>query len=830
MKGDGEGGMGRWVGGGAPDGLVGAARAGTATAGTTPGPAPAGRWIGVPVRRTEDPYLLTGRGSFVGDLEPAGTQHLALVRSYVASAAIEAIDTGAALSHPGVTAVLTAADLGGVAPLRGILARPEFVATDMPILAAGRVRHVGEPVAAVLADSAYLAEDAAELVEVAYRELPAVTSAGDALAAGAAAVHDCAPGNVLVDVTPMSSPGLDGIFASAAHVVEVAVSTGRITAAPMEGRACVAAFDERTGQVVLHTSTQIPHTVRTAVAESLGMDEHQVRVISPDVGGGFGQKCVVAREEVLAAAVARLLRRTVKWVEDRRESLTSGFQAREQFYRVRGAFDEAGHVLGVDADIRCDVGAYSCYPVTCGVEVLMAANELPGPYRVRSYRVRSRGIATNKTPIAPYRGVSRPQTVLAMERLMDAAGRATGLGGLAVRDRNLVDAAEFPYRNVMGTSYDAGSYRESLARCADLLGYQAWPDVQAHARASGLLAGLGLACFVEPTGYGTATFGKRKMSIVPGYERATVRMDPSGSVIMMVGTHSHGQGHATTYAQIAADALGIDPGRIRLRQGDTELVPHGWGTFASRSVVAGGGAVARAATDLAGQLKAIAAHLIEAAPADVELAGGLARVRGDPATTVPIADLAKTAHHAAHLLPDGMGRGLEATASFDPEGTFSNATHGAVVEISPMTGAIRLARYVVVEDCGVIINPMIVDGQVAGGVAQGIGAALFEELGFDEAGQPTSGSFVDYLVPTAADLPDFEVHHLCTPTSRTPTGSKGMGEGGTIGAPAAVLNAVNDALAQVGAVVERIPVRPADVLAAIAAAQDGPGDGRRESR
>jgi carbon-monoxide dehydrogenase large subunit len=818
VKGFGPGEWGRGGAGGAAAGLAVAERAGPETA-------PAGRWVGVPVRRTEDPYLLTGRGSFVGDYEPPGTLHLALVRSYAAAARIESIDAAAALSHPGVAAVITAAGLGGVTPLRGILARPEFVPTDMPILATGQVRHVGEPIAAVLAESAYLAEDAAELVEVGYAELPAVISAEDALAPGAAAVHEAAPGNVLVDVTPMSSPGLDEVFASAAHVVEVSVATGRITAAPLEGRACVALFDERTGQAVLHTSTQIPHTVRTAVALSLGMDEHQVRVISPDVGGGFGQKCVVAREEVLAAALARLLRRPVKWVEDRREGLISGFQAREQFYRVRGAFDEAGHVLGIDADIRCDVGAYSCYPVTCGVEVLMAANELPGPYRVRSYRVRSRGIATNKPPIAPYRGVSRPQTVLAMERLMDAAGLATGLGAVAVRDRNLISAAEFPYRNVMGTSYDAGTYRESLARCAELLGYPDWPAAQARARAGGVLAGLGLACFVEPTGYGTATFGKRKMSIVPGYERATVRMDPSGSVIMMVGTHSHGQGHATTYAQIVADALGIDPARIRLRQGDTELVPHGWGTFASRSVVAGGGAIARAATDLAGQLKAIAAHLIEAAPADVELTGGRAQVRGDPAASVPIAEVARTAHHAAHLLPDGLGRGLEATASFDPEGTFSNATHGAVVEVTPSTGAVRLTRYVVVEDCGVMINPMIVDGQVAGGVAQGIGAALFEELCFDEAGQPVSGSFADYLVPTATDLPDFEIHHLCTPTSRTPTGAKGMGEGGTIGAPAAVLNAVNDALAQVGAVVERIPVRPADVVAAIATARGAAGGG-----
>ena len=441
--------------------------------------APAGRWIGVPIRRTEDLYLLTGRGSFVGDLEPPGTLHLALVRSYVASAAIEAVSAGAALSHPGVAAVITAAGLAGVAPLRGVLDRPEFVATDMPILAADRVRHVGEPVAAVLAESASLAEDAAELVEVTYRDLPAVVSAGDALAPGAPAVHEAAPGNVLLDVTPMASPGLDGLFATAAHVVEIAVSTGRLTAAPMEGRACVAAFDERTGQVVLHTSTQVPHMVRTAVALCLGMDEHQVRVISPDVGGGFGQKCAVAREEVLAAAVARLLRRTVKWVEDRREGLTAGFQAREQSYRIRGAFDETGHVLGVDADIRCDAGAYSCYPYSSGVEALMAANELPGPYRVRSYRVRSRAIATNKPPIAPYRGVSRPQAVLAMERLMDAAGRVTGVGPVAVRERNLIAAPEFPYLNVMGTSYDAGSYRESLARCADLLGHATWPGDRA---------------------------------------------------------------------------------------------------------------------------------------------------------------------------------------------------------------------------------------------------------------------------------------------------------------------------------------------------------------
>jgi len=796
--------------------------AGPALTNTAPpgdgGAAPGGRWIGRRVPRTEDQYLLTGRGSFVADDEPRGTLHLAIVRSDVASAEIEGIDVSAALQLPGVAAVLSAADLTGVAPMRGVLDRPGFVPTDMPILAAGQVRHVGEPIAAVLADSAYTAEDAAELVDVGYAPRPAVASVEMALAPGAAAVHDAAPDNLLVDISPVATPGLEEVFAGAPHVVEVAVSTGRLSAAPLEGRACLASFDERTGQVLLRTSSQIPHTVRTGVALSLGLDEHRVRVISPDVGGGFGQKCVVAREEVLAAALARLLRRTIKWVEDRREGLTSGFQAREQSYRVRGAFAADGELLGLDADIWCDVGAYSCYPVTCGVEVLMAANELPGPYRVRGYRARSRGVATNKTPIAPYRGVSRPQTVLAMERLMDEAGRVTGVGAAQIRQRNLVDAAEFPYRNIMGATYDRGTYRESLARCAELLGYDDWPARQERARAEGKLTGLGLSCFVEPTAYGTGSFGLRKMTIVPGYERATVRMDPSGSVIVMVGTHSHGQGHATTYAQIAADALGVEPGRIWLRQGDTELVPHGWGTFASRSIVAGGGAIARASAALASQLKDIAAHLIEAAPDDVELTAGRAQVRGDPGTSLPIEELARVAHHAAHLLPAELGRGLEATESYDPEGTYSNATHGVIVEVSPDTGAVRLDRYVVVEDCGVMINPMIVDGQVTGGVAQGIAAALLEELCFDPDGQPVSGSFVDYLVPTASDLPDIEIHHLSTPTPRTPTGAKGMGEGGTIGAPAAVLNAVNNALAPLGASVNRIPVRPADVVAAITAA------------
>lgn len=772
-----------------------------------------GRWVGKRMQRVEDRYLLAGRGMFVDDIDIAGTLHLAFVRSNWAAASIEGVDVTDALLVPGVVAVLTAADIADVKALRGYLDRPEFTVTDMPILASDVVRHVGEPIAAVLADSPYAAEDGAEAVDVTYGVLDAVANFDAALATGAASVHAEAANNVLVDISLDTSPDLDGVFEQAAHVVDVAVSTGRLAAAPLEGRACLSVYDDRTQQIVLYSSTQVPHTVRTAVAASLGLGESGVRVISPDVGGGFGVKCVVAREEVLVAAASRLLRRPVKWIEDRREGLTSGFQSREQRYSLSGAFDDEGSLLALRANILCDVGAYSCFPYSCGVEVLMAANELPGAYRVPMYRVRSRGVATNKPPIAPYRGVSRPQAVLAMERLMERAAGVVGIGPVEIRDRNLVARSEFPYRNVNGAVYDAGSYRESLARCAELVEYDSWPTKQADARSDGRLLGLGISSFCEPTAYGTDAFGARKMSIVPGYEQATIRMDPNGSVVMMVGTHSHGQGHATTYAQIVADRLGIDPSRISIRQGDTDLVPHGWGTFASRSVVAGGGALDSAANTLAEKLRQIAAHLLEAAPQDLVLADGRAYVKGSPSRSIAVEELARVAHHASNRLPKDLGRGLEATESFDPQGTYSNATHAAIVEIDPKTGGVTILRYVVVEDCGVMINPMIVDGQVTGGVAQGIGGALLEELVYSPEGQPLAGSFVDYLLPTATDLPIVEVHHFSTPTDRTPMGAKGMGEGGTIGAPAAVLNAVNNALVHLGVQLDRVPIRPSDVIA-----------------
>jgi carbon-monoxide dehydrogenase large subunit len=772
------------------------------------------RWVGRRVQRVEDAYLLTGRGEFLDDLEPRGTLHFAFVRSAVPSARIASLNASAALAMPGVVACFDASDLGNLG-LRTALERPDFVATEMPALARDRIRHVGEAIAVVVATSPYAAEDGAEAVVVEYDELPAVASVDAALAEGAPLVHDEAPGNLLLDASMSFGDDIDAMFESAAHLVEAEIATGRLSALPLEGRGVLAAYDERSSRVILESSTQVPHLVRTGVAEALGIEESHVQVVVPDVGGGFGQKCVVAREEVVAAALCRRLRRRVKWVEDRREGLISGFQSREQHFKLRGAFDADATLLALEAEIWCDVGAYSCYPFSCAVEVLMAANELPGPYRLQRYRVRSRGVATNKTPIAPYRGVSRPQAVLAMERLMEVAADQIGIDRLELRHRNMISRDEFPYRNVVGALYDPGSYRESLTVCAGLFDEKEVAELRREAQVRGKLLGLGFACFVEPTAYGTASFAARKMTIVPGYEQATVRMDASGSVVVMVGTLSHGQGHATTYAQIVAERLGIDLARVRMVQGDTTAVPHGWGTFASRSLVAAGGALARASDDLASILRRIAGHVLEAAPADIELSDGRASVRGTPSAGVAIDELARVAHYRANTLPPDLGRGLEVIATFDPEGTYSNATHAALVELDPETGMVTIRRFAVVEDCGVMINPMIVDGQVAGGVTQGIGSALFEEFVYDETGQPLSGSLMDYLAPTATDVPRIEIHHLETPTDRTPLGAKGMGEGGAIGSPSAILNAVNDALRGLGAVA-RTPIRPEDVVAAIA--------------
>jgi aerobic carbon-monoxide dehydrogenase large subunit len=774
-----------------------------------------GRWVGAALPRKEDRRMLRGRGRFTADLAGRGVLHAAFARSPFPAAKIKAIDTSAARGAPGVVAAFTGGDLGNPY-LLATLEREEFVPTRMPLLAGDYARFAGEPVAVVIAEDRYLAEDAAELVEVDWEPLPAVPGIAAAQAGSAPQVHEGLTGNCLVDLMMFDDERVPAVLKAAPLVVDAVFTSGRVAALPLEGRACLAEWDDRNEQVVMHVSTQVPHQVRSGVAQALGLPERSVRVIAPDVGGGFGLKCVVGREEVTLAGAAIRLRQPVSWSEDRQENLTAAFHGHEQCYEVRAAFDTSGRILGLDADIRCDVGAYSAFPFTCGVEPLMAASELPGIYKVPAYRARGRAIATNKAPTAPYRGVSRPQIVLVMERLMEKAAQALDIDPLEIRRLNMVGPGEFPYTGVNQITYDEGSYLESLKAAEQRVSGDGWHAERDRLRTQGLKAGIGYSCFSERTGYGTPVMSQRRMRMTPGYDAAHVRMDPTGEVTVTTGTCSHGQGHETTFAQIVADRLGIHPAQVRLRQGDTDLVSYGWGTWGSRSVVIGGGAAARAAERLASRLREAAASMLEASPDDVELSTGMARIRGDSRAAIPISELARIAHFQAHRLPEEVRYGLEASAAFDPPGTFSNACHAALVAIDPGTGGIRVHRYLVVEDCGVVINPTVVEGQVCGGVTQGVAAALFERISYDPEGQPTSATLMDYLAPTAAEMCPVEIVHLQTPSSFSETGAKGMGEGGLIGAPAAVLNAVNDALAGSTVSLDHIPVLPEHVTAALA--------------
>jgi carbon-monoxide dehydrogenase large subunit len=763
-----------------------------------------GAWVGASVPRREDPRLLAGRGRFVDDVALPGMLHAQFVRSTVAHARIVAVDLDDVRTVPGVVAAFSAADLG-LGDITALLDRPphEFVPTSMPVLARDKVRFVGEPVAIVVARDPYAAEDGVEAAVVEYSDLDPVVTDTAALADGAPLVHAEAPRNTLVDVSLFATEGIDDVFAEAPCVVRVQTRTGRQNALPLETRGVVASWDDRDEQLHVQTNTQIPHQVRTVLASCAGLAEKQVRVTVPDMGGGFGQKCVVGREEIAAAAAALRLRRPVKWIEDRRDALTAAFLAREQRYDVRAAFDADGHILGLDADVVCDMGAYSCYPFTAGIEPLMASAEMPSVYKVPAYRVRGRAITTNKAPTGPYRGVSRPQYVMVMERLMERAARELGIDPVEIRRRNVITV--FPYTGVNRITYDPGSYRESLDLCEQVLRDEGWYDV----RDSDRVIGIGYSCFSERTGYGSGAFAQRKMRVVPGFDISEIRMDVSGTVSVTTGTMSHGQSHETTMAQIVADRLGLDIAQVKIVQGDTDRITYGWGSFASRSITIGGSAVAAASEKLGDQLREIAAHLLDADVDGCELDGaGGVRLRDDPARRLSFAELADVAYLRAHLLPKGVGPGLTATASFDVpgDGTFSNATHGVVAELDPGTGGVEILRYVCVEDCGVAIHPQIVEGQCRGGIAQGIAGALFEQVTYDDAGQPLAPSLMEYKVPTAAEIPDIAIRHLETPCAFTANGAKGAGEGGTIGAPAAVLNAVNDALRGTGVELDDTPI------------------------
>ena len=761
-------------------------------------------WVGRPIPRLEDPALVTGRGRFVADLA-AGAAALRFVRSPIACGRI------AGISRPGEAIVLTATDLAGVRPIRPLLHRPDYVAIEQPVLAADRVRYVGEPIAAVIAASAAEAEDLAEQVVVDLAPEDAVVDVDAALAPDAPLVHPQAAGNVLVE--GRIDTGAAAAFARAAEVVEIELRSRRQCALPLEARGAHAVLDATTGRVTLTASVQMPHMLRTGLADVLGMPEADLRVVAPDVGGAFGQKMALVPEYVVAVWAARQLRRAVAWIEDRSENLTASFHSRDHRYLVRGAFDAEARLLAVDADLRCNVGAYSCYPVTCGVEPLMAMAELPGPYDFQAYAVRARGITTNTCPMAPYRGVCRPAITLAMERLMDCAAARFGLDPVEIRRRNLVQS--FPYRTATGLTYDEGSYRQALELAAERIDVAAFRERQRAARAKGRYLGIGFAVFNERTGYGTPAFAARGMDITPGYERVELAMDPSGLVEARIGASPHGQGLATTLAQLVADELGLEPERIRIVHGDTDRTPYGWGTFASRSLVIAGGACEFAAEQLRRSSRRSPAICWRPRP---RTSCSKAARR---ASAAPISR--SICRPGARRLPPepALGRDLDpaltVSATYDPAGTFSNACHVAVVEVDPETGHVALERFLVVEDAGRLINPMIVNGQISGGVAQGIANALFEEVVYDEAGNILTGSLADYLPPTCAEIPPIEIHHLETTSDASVTRAKGLGEGGAIGAPAAVLDAISDALRPFGIEVLEMPATPQRIRALLRA-------------
>jgi aerobic carbon-monoxide dehydrogenase large subunit len=771
--------------------------------------------LGARVLRREDARLVTGRGRYVSDVALPGLLEAAFVRSTRAHALVHGVDVAAAAAAPGVVAVIVAADLDGIATaLRARNGTPGYSECDMPILARDKVRLAGEAVALVVADSRYRAEDAAQLVHVDYEDLPPVMSIEDALAEGAPAIHDEVPDN-LFNRFETATDGLDTVFAGADEIVEIEIRQQRYCAVPMEARVAIASYDPSTEELTAWLSSQIPHIARTGLAKHLDMPENKVRVIAPDMGGGFGSKVVLYPEDVAIAAASKLLRRPLKWVSDRSEDLHATTHGREQIHRLRAAASSEGRILAVSSELYAANGAYAPWPYSASLDSGQASENVTGPYDIPAYGRKVRAVVTNKAPMGPYRGVGRVIACLGMERAMDDLADRLGLDPLEVRRRNLV--REFPHTTAVGLRFESGDYVRMLDMLEDAIGWKELRAENERLRGEGVYRGLGVALAVEQSAYGPRALAARKLELTLGYDSAAIRVEPDGRVRVAVGLHNHGQGHETTIAQIAASELGIAADDIEVVWGDTDRVPYGLGTWASRSTVCCGGATILASRDIKAKVLRLASEMLEASAGDLELENGQITVRGTPSRGVSFREVARRAAFEPDLLPDGEEPGLEVTRRFVPPdpGTFASSAHAAHVELDPDTGAVTVLRYVVAEDCGTVVNPMIVEGQVHGGVAQGIGGALYEHLVYDGAGNLITGSFMDYLIPTACELPDVDIRHLESPSPFVPGGFKGMGEGGAVNSPATIVSAVNDALRPFGVIANHTPITPDWVMAAL---------------
>jgi len=765
------------------------------------------RHVGMPIRRTEDPRLLTGNGEYTADRKPDRALHVAFRRSEQPHATILRIDTTQALTAPGVVAVFTADDVAeDYKPVIPFSRMPNYYATPITALASKKVRYVGEAVVAVIAEDRYLAEDALELIDIEYAPLGAVTDPEYAASERAPLLHEEAATNVLI--AREFKKGDAAADLAAAHVrVRDRFEMTRKAGLAIEPRSYCAEFESRRDSITLYTSSNIPGIVRDALAESLDLPGSRLRVVAPDVGGSFGSKGSLYPEEILLCVAAKKLRRSLKWTADRLEDISSSSQAFAEIVDAEMGFDENGIAIALEADVIGDVGAYSIYPWTCGLEPVQVVSFLPGPYKIRSYRGAVRGVATNKPPTGPYRGVGRPISTFVTERLMDMGARALGIDPLEIRRRNLVREDEFPYRIASGIIWDKAGFVECLEAAVQAGEYEKLRGQQRAARAQGRYFGIGLATYAELTGIGSRIAVAPGMPINTGSETAKIRIDSTGAITAAFGVASHGQGLETTLAQIIADDLGARFDDIRVVQGDSDAVPMSTGTYASRSAVLGGGAAKHASLILREKIKKVASHLLEAAADDIDVAGGRATVTGTD-RAVTFRQIAKAVYSDMRTLPVEARQELEASYTYDPiNGTTACATHLAAVEVDPTTCFVKIHKYVVAEDCGRVINPMIVDGQVHGGVAQGIGAALYEEVIYDEDGQLVSASLADYVIPSAVEIPHMDVVHIES-CSAVAGGFRGMGEGGTIGAPAAIANAISDALSPLDIQVSILPITP----------------------
>lgn len=770
--------------------------------------------IGARVRRKEDRRHLLGRGRFVGDVKMPGLQDIAFLRSPVAHARVRSI------SKPDgrEAEVFVADDLVNVNPIVTRSSIPGYKLSTYPPLATDKVRFVGEIVAMAVAPTRAEAEDLCEEVVFDFDELPPVVESEAGRRPDAALLHEQWGDNLFLE-TAFDS-GLDPIVKDAPVKIVREYKTARQCMHPMEGKGVLAYWDFQAEQLVVVTSTQVPHLIRTGLAECLNLDQGRVRIIPPDVGGGFGYKCLLQPEEVVIAWLALTKKRPFRWIEDRREHLTAGANARQHHYKITAFADRRGRLLGMDAEVMVDTGAYSVWPFTACLEAAQAGGNLPGPYDFHGYRCRTYSVATNKPPFAPYRGVARPGVCFAMELTIDAIARAVGREPVDVRAENLVPTEAMPYTNVTKKHYDSGNYPRSLREAQDLINFAEIRARQKAPEPDGRLIGVGFATYTEQSAHGTKVFASWGLPLVPGFEQATVKLTPDGGLEVRAGIHTIGQGLETTLAQVASEILTIPLAKITVTLGDTQQTPYSTGAYASRGMVMAGGAVSKAAQALAVQIKAIAAHLTQSRPEQVEFKDGHI-VAGH--ASVSFADVGCAWYLRPDQLPENVStRGLEVTEGYKPQvdgGVFSYASHAAVVAVDPQTGLVEILDYAVVEDCGKRVNPMIVDGQTYGGVAQGIGTALFEESPYDQQGQPLATTLLDYLLPGPTELPKTKLGHFETLSPYSAHGIKGVGEGGAIAPSAAITNAINDALKPLAAEVCEIPATPERILHAIAIAR-----------